>query len=178
MKKIFVIVFSVIVNVINAQTKTLPLDTKGDRVKGAYYKDLNNELVPYTGTWMGQVKGNTFQITFERVKEYDEYRDIWKDKLYGKYEMKDSNRNNLYSTYNSDKIKVKSYTFVENKAKLNFVFIDSCIMGDIYIKFTDSTKTKIEWEYEAISQTIVESKLHRCAKINEMPQERFILVKQ
>lgn len=176
MKRIFLVLLSVAVSIINAQTQILPLDTKGKRVEGAYYKDLNNELNPYIGTWKGNINGNIFKISFEKIKEYDEYRKIWKDRLYGRYEMRDKQGNILYSTYNSQRIKVRSYIFIKNR--LNFGFIDSCIIGDIYLKFTDASKTKIEWEYDNIPQTISESRAVNCAKINEMPQEKFILTKQ
>lgn len=178
MKRIFLVLLSIIVNAINAQTQIFPLDTKGERIEGAYYKDLDNDLTPYVGTWVGDVKEGTFKITFEKVKEHQENRKIWKDRLYGKYEMRDKQGNLPYSNYNSQRVKVKSYTFVRNKRELNLGFIDSCIVGYIYLKFTDASKTKIEWEYDDIPQTITESRAANCAKINEMPQEKFILTKQ
>lgn len=178
MKRIFVIILSVMMNVINAQTQILPLDTKGKRVEGVYYKDVNDVLTPYIGTWVGNVKEGIFKITFEKVKEYNEFRKIWKDELYGRYEMRDKNGKILYSTYNQERAKVFSLSTREMKGIFTFGFVDSCIVGDIYLKFTDASKTKIEWEYDDIPQTITESRAANCAKINEMPQEKFILTKQ
>lgn len=179
MKKIIVLLFSVIINCIYSQTKILPLNTRGDWEYGVYYKDLDNELTPYVGIWKGQIKGQIFQIIFEKVKEYDKFDGYWEDRLYAKYEMKDSNGKVLYSTYNG-KIKVKSIGFADKRTRLVLLFLDKCIQGDIYLKFTDSTKSKIEWEYENIPQTIavLEGQEPNCAKIYEMPQEKFILVKQ
>lgn len=178
MKRIFVIILSIIVNVINAQTQILPLEMRSKRVEGVYYKDINDVLTPYIGTWEGKVNGNTFRITFEKIKEYHEFDKYWRDRLQGKYEMRDKNGKILYSTYNQERAKVFSLSSREMKGIFTFGFIDSCIVGDIYLKFTDASKTKIEWEYDDIPQTISESRAVNCAKINEMPQEKFILTKQ
>lgn len=178
MKRIFVIILSVIVNIINAQAQILPLDTKGERIEGAYYKDMNNDLTPYIGTWVGEVKGGTFKITFEKVKEYHEFDKYWRDRLQGRYELRDKNGKILYSTYHQERAKVFSLSSREMKGVFRFGFVDSCIVGYIYLKFKDASKTKIEWEYDDIPQTITESREANCAKINEMPQEKFILTKQ
>lgn len=179
MKKIFVILFGFMAYVINAQTRVESLNKRKEREQGVYYKDLDNELTPYVGTWIANIKGKTFQITFEKVKEFHEFNKYWRDRIHARYEMKDSNGKILYSTYNS-KIKVKSIGFADKRTRLVLLFLDKCIQGDIYLKFTDSTKSKIEWEYEDIPQTIavLEGETPNCAKVYEMPQEKFILVKQ
>lgn len=179
MKNKLIIIFILTINILNAQNQEFPLSTR-DRIEGFYYKDTNNVFTPYTGVWIGQIKGKIFKITFEKVKEFNKFDKYWSDRIYGRYEMVDSKGNILYSTYKRERPKVFSVGTKEMKGKLKLVFIDSCIEGYIYLKFTDSTKTKIEWEYEDIPQTIavLEGQEPNCAKIYEMPQERFILVKQ
>lgn len=180
--KNIILILSLFVNIINAQTQILPLETKGRRIEGAYYKDLNNELDPYIGTWEGKVNGNNFKVTFEKVRnEFGGTIRYWKDRLQGKYEMRDAMGNVLYSTYNIPNVKLRSYGFWKNKTELRLGFVDACIVGDIYLKFTDSTKRQLEWKYIADTQivAIIEGKKEPdCAKINEMPQERFILTKK
>lgn len=159
-----------------AQEQIIPLETKGDRIEGAYYKDLDNELLPFVGTWKGTFQGKIFTITFSKIK-YN-YSDYYADTIIGKYKMQDSNGNVLYSTYNltDEKAKISSIGFMNYKTKLRLLFLDKCIEGDILIHFTNVEKTQMYWKY-VTNQTIVTDDSN-CAPYNEMPRGEFILNKQ
>ena len=74
-----------------------------------------------------------------------------------------------------------SLRLFKKKGFLYCVFIDDCIEGHIKLLFTDDTKKQLEWEYISIPVTLHEIEggpALKCAEINEMPQEKFILTKQ
>lgn len=134
MQKIALILTYFIVIVCKGQSIILPLEerAKGVRIDGAYYKDLDNDLAPYEGTWTGKTKdGSTFKITFKKVKDYGP--GWWKDRLYAQYEMRSKNGVLLYSTYNKpiENSKFMSLRLFKKKGFLYCVFIDDCIEGHI-----------------------------------------------
>lgn len=178
MKNIILLILLIAFTACKAQSIILPLGTKGDRKAGAYYKDLDNDLLPYIGTWSGTVSNKSFRITFQKVKEYEDFDNSWTDRLYGRYEINDLNGNLIASTYSliDDDVDVTSLGFFYNKTKLKFYYNGDCYEGHIYLNFTDSTKTKIQWEYVSIP-TIITNNMN-CPESNEIPQERFILTKQ
>jgi hypothetical protein len=184
MQKIALILTYFIVIICKGQSIILPLEerAKGVRIDGAYYKDLDNDLAPYEGTWTGKTKdGSIFKITFKKVKDYGP--GWWKDRLYAQYEMRNKYDVLLYSTYNKpiENSKFKTGRFFKNKKILYSFFIDDCIEGHIKLQFTDNTKKQLEWEYISIPVTLHEIEggpALKCAEINEMPQEKFILTKQ
>lgn len=178
MKNLFLIVILIIFCSFPKAQQIVPLETKGDVVEGSYYKDLDNELNPYTGTWKGIFDGKTFIITFRKIMDYSTVGNYYNDTVIGKYKMLDSNGNELYSTYNlADKdSKVRSLGFINYKLKLRFIFLDACIEGDILIHFTNVEQTQIYWQY-ITNQTIITDDTG-CAPFNEMPRGEFLLVKQ
>ncbi|WP_309843363.1 DUF6705 family protein [Chryseobacterium sp. SLBN-27] len=164
---------------VKAQQQIIPLETKGWHVAGAYYKDLNNDLDPYVGTWQGIFEGKTFIITFFKYKYYNSMGDYYKDRLMGRYKMLDANGNQLYSTYNLpvEKAKVSSLGFVNStKTILRLYFSDLCIEGIIALNFENPQKTQMHWKYFT-HQTLVTDD-SGCAPFNEMPRGEMTLVKQ
>ncbi len=163
-----------------AQQQILPLETRGIPIEGAYYKDLDNELDPYIGTWKGTFENKTFTITFTKYKDLGGLSNFYKDRLAGKYTMIDSNGNVLYSTYNlaNEDAKVSSLGFVENTnhTKLRFQFSDLCIDGEIHISFNNIQKTQIYWKYFTYQELVTDDS--GCATYNEMPRGEFVLTKQ
>lgn len=163
-----------------AQQQILPLETRGIPVEGAYYKDLNNDLNPYLGTWKGTFENKTFIITFSKYKDFNSLYEYYEDRLAGKYKMLDSNGNELYSTYNlaDQDVKVFSLGFVDttNHTKLRLMFSDLCKEGEIHINFTNTQKTQLYWKYFT-KQTLITDNTG-CAPYNEMPRGEFVLTKQ
>lgn len=158
----------------------IPLETKGFPIENTYYKDLNNELDPYIGTWKGVFNDKIFIITFSKYKNYNSTGNYYKDRLAGKYRMLDASGNQLYSTYNlsDEKAKVMSLGFVEgtNKTKLRLMFNDLCIGGQIVLSFENIQKTQMHWTYYTEQELVPDDS--GCAPYNEMPRGEFTLTKQ
>lgn len=183
MKQILIIlVASLFTSESIAQTKIVPLRTKGKVESGTYYKDLNNELLPYVGTWEGKVNGNTFKIVLERVKEYRSLYNFeyWKDSIVPTYyEMRDTKGKVLYHMQGEPKL--RSFGFLKKGTLVRLSFLDTCIKGYVDLKFVDSSYQQLEWEYlpQGVIIAVVQGRppKYDCAKFNEMPQEKFILTK-
>ncbi|MCW3160915.1 DUF6705 family protein [Chryseobacterium oryctis] len=162
-----------------AQQQIIPLGTKGFHIEGAYYKDINNDLNPYEGTWQGTFEGKTFVITFFKIKHYQPLGKYYKDRIVGRYKMLDASGNELYSTYNlpEEKAKIKSLGFVNStKDRLRLLFTDLCIEGQVVLNFDNSQKTQMHWKY-VTQQTLITDDTG-CAPYNEMPRGDMTLIKQ
>ena len=85
MKNIFLIAFIILTIQCNAQNQIINItDKDGTRITGAYYKDINNYLDNFTGTWL-YTKGNTtFKIILKKqIKAYNTV--YYEDYLIGEY---------------------------------------------------------------------------------------------
>lgn len=81
--RIFILI-TVSLFALSCKAQTLGLDGSHDSPDGTYYKDLNNELDKFEGTWV-YTNGNTIlTITFEK-EEYVSVRNKHRDYLYGEY---------------------------------------------------------------------------------------------
>jgi hypothetical protein len=180
MKNILLFTVVLICFTCKAQQQIIPLETKGWPVEGTYYKDLNDELLPYIGTWKGTFDNKTFIITFTKYKDYNSMGNYYKDRLIGKYKMLDNNGAQLYSTYSltDDEAKVSSLGFVPNtsRSKLLLLFKDLCRDGQMNIYFENAQKTQIHWRY-FVNQTLITDDTG-CSPNNEMPKGDFTLTKQ
>jgi hypothetical protein len=156
------------------------LETKGFPIEGTYYKDLNNDLEPYIGTWKGTFDNKTFTISFSKYKDYNSMGNYYKDRLIGRYKMLDANGNLLYSTYSlaDTDIKVSSLGFVNSttKDKLRFYFSDLCRGGQIVLNFENPQKTQMHYIYYTEQELITDET--GCSPYNEMPREEMTLIKQ
>src|SRR5690606_33969102 len=63
---------------------------------GAYFKDINNVLDKYVGTWVGVYDNKTYE--FQLVEFTDSYLGILEDKILMRYKITDSNGNVIEST--------------------------------------------------------------------------------
>lgn len=164
----------------SAQQQIIPLETKGFPIEGTYYKDLNNDLEPYIGTWKGTFDNKTFTISFSKYKDYNSMGNYYKDRLIGRYKMLDANGNLLYSTYSlaDTDIKVSSLGFVNSttKDKLRFYFSDLCRGGQIVLNFENPQKTQMHYIYYTEQELITDET--GCSPYNEMPREEMTLIKQ
>ncbi|MDR6405712.1 MULTISPECIES: DUF6705 family protein [Chryseobacterium] len=107
MKKIhnqFLILFLIFTTTISCKAQTIPLNTYIENIPlNAYLKDLNNELVPYIGTY--QTTMDDKQITLYITKEDHKYFDLddikfYKDVLIVRYTVKNSSGVILQNTQN------------------------------------------------------------------------------
>lgn len=67
-----------------AQTPIVGLDAPSNTPEGAYYKDLNNELDRFVGTWKFTNGDKEFIITIQK-KEQLQIRNSYRDYLVGEY---------------------------------------------------------------------------------------------
>ena len=63
---------------------------------GTYFKDINNVLDKYVGTWVGVYDNKTYE--FQLVEFTDSYLGILEDKILMRYKITDSNGNVIEST--------------------------------------------------------------------------------
>jgi len=85
--KIYTTFFILIVSVCKAQSPILPLDYNPlNLVEGAYYKDLNDELTKFTGTWKYTNGTTSFTIVFQKKAMFFNSEDnYYEDILIGEY---------------------------------------------------------------------------------------------
>jgi len=132
-----------------------PLNTNTDVPNNAYIKDLNNELAPYEGTWKGTWNSKTLIVEFKRIKKYLDHREnnpFYKDVLAGKFKVLNSSGNTLFDNMNSldNDTKIEGLGFIKNTTKyiLSYIDPDICnISGNIYLSFTDTTQTQLNWKF-------------------------------
>ncbi|HLA54760.1 MAG TPA: DUF6705 family protein [Flavobacterium sp.] len=77
-----------------SQSPELPIYNNhefGD-VHEAYYKDVNNELNPFEGTWEFDNSGTVFRIVLQKKMQfYNAFSHIYEDLLIGEYYYKENN---------------------------------------------------------------------------------------
>ncbi|SMC78849.1 DUF6705 family protein [Moheibacter sediminis] len=107
MKNVFIILMISLSGMIaNAQSPVLPLRSHGDYItNGCYLKDSQNELLPFTGTWVYQNGNTKVTLKFQRVKLHLDmsYPSYYKDILEAKYKVEVNNMvifDNLNEAYN------------------------------------------------------------------------------
>lgn len=119
--------------------------------EGSYQKDTNNELWSFEGTWEGEWDDKTVFITFKKLtKQYNEDSKYYRDYLIGKFKVVDDRGRILFdNTYIDDaqaKIKGHSFKRYGDRYSLSYIDPDLCsISGSIDIKFTDASKTELDW---------------------------------
>jgi hypothetical protein len=135
MKKIILIASLLLVyscysqpGVVAPRATTLPFEVPN----GTYLKDINNEYLPYVGTWKA-VKDNkeytfVFQIFYQYLVSQPSGDYYYQDELKAKYEVKDiATGNILYTTMsavNYDDFWVSALSTPDSDGRLDFYFCD------------------------------------------------------
>ncbi|MDV7697708.1 hypothetical protein N6B72_12330 [Chryseobacterium soli] len=172
MKKIFILITLHLILFSCAQV--YPLSTNTDVPTNAYIQDLNNELIPYEGTWKGNWDNKTFFITFKRIKKYLDHKEsnpYYKDVLVGKFKVVNPSGTILYDNTNlldnNTKIEGTRFFTIPNKRySLFYIDPDICdISGDIFISFTDSSNSILDWKFMDTTDIITSS----CQYYNSNP---------
>ncbi|SDM15594.1 DUF6705 family protein [Chryseobacterium taihuense] len=84
MKNILIIFVLSFINC-KAQQQILPLETRGIPIEGAYYKDLDNELDPFQGTYIYNNGNKIFKIILKKmIKQPSDSH--YEDMISGEYE--------------------------------------------------------------------------------------------
>jgi hypothetical protein len=94
MKKIIILVFVLIIIGCKSQTPILPRYNDEDRygaIKNTYYKDTDNVLNPYEGTWI--YDDGTINLKIVLLKKYKvKLVDFYSDYIVGEYQLKLNNQ--------------------------------------------------------------------------------------
>ncbi|MCU7612871.1 hypothetical protein N0B16_00295 [Chryseobacterium sp. GMJ5] len=137
--------------------QTYPLNTDYDNVPNySYLKDLNNELIPYIGTYKATFQGNEISLyitSIEHKLEESTNKKYYQDVLSVRYIVRNNNQV-LQDTHNmlipANQIihtiysyRIKSY----NNSVIFYYGGTNCGIGwgDIYLKKINATQ--ISWEY-------------------------------
>ncbi|MFP3834880.1 DUF6705 family protein [Chryseobacterium sp. SIMBA_028] len=166
----------------NAQI--LPLRTYTDIPENAYLKDTNNELESYEGTWKGTWDNKTILVTFKKVtNQYNDNLKYFKDYIIGKFKVIDSNGNVLFNNTNATdnfaKIRGSRIRKADDKYSLIYNDFDLCnTSGNIIINFTDSSRTKLNWNLYFGSNMITSDCQYYNTDIPDSLPEEITLTKQ
>ncbi|WP_336960118.1 DUF6705 family protein [Chryseobacterium contaminans] len=94
MKTFLISIATLLTISIHAQ-KVLPLHSNEARVSdGTYYKDLDNELTPYIGTWKGNWGDKTIYLELRKIKEpltSKSGKTTYTDRIFGERKIVTSN---------------------------------------------------------------------------------------
>ncbi len=186
MKSIFLFILFVIA--ISCTAQVYPLRTFTDIPENAYIKDLNNELIPYEGTWKGTWDNKTIFIYFKKIKKHMNHKEnnpYYKDILIGKFKVINSNGQVLFDNTNlsDNDAKIEGTRFFSIPYKRYSLFYldpDICnSTGDILIKFLNNTSTQLDWKFSDTTDVTDSSCQYYDA--NPFPQplpKEIILTKQ
>ncbi|WP_374465638.1 DUF6705 family protein [Chryseobacterium sp.] len=164
MKKIikFIIFYTILlmVGLISCKAQQIyPLNNSElDSAINSYFKDLNNELDPFIGTWKADFQGKTITLIINKQlkRPYEVWsKNFFKDVIIVKYEVKDSNGQIYQSTLNSNfygnnlyNIILSLGTNLNSSNEVNLYYAGgNCGVGSGDIKFQKITSTQFYWSY-------------------------------
>ena len=162
MKKI-ILIFTTIFIAITLNAQTYPLRTYGIVFpKDSYVQDTNNELQPFVGNWTGTWKNRTLYLTFNKIKAYENYREdkpFYKDILIGRFKVIDNSTGRILFDNTSlpdNEAQIQGSGFKQNTNRYSLGYGDSslCLSAFLYIKFIDSSNTKLEFKLSEIPGVI------------------------
>ena len=85
MKKILTLIF--IISYLNTFSQNINIENiSSPRVSGAYYKDINNLLDPYVGTWVYSSPTDTLKIKLRKVIRAPFINNSFEDLIVGEYQ--------------------------------------------------------------------------------------------
>lgn len=86
---IFILLFSLVGIYVFGQSPVYPWNTTWDNVEeNAYIKDTQNQLLPYTGTWIYTNGSKKVSINFQRIMYYYSFgKKYYMDKIAGRYKV-------------------------------------------------------------------------------------------
>lgn len=170
MKKILTATILLISTITFFQSQVIaPLNnSEYDTPTNSYFKDLNNELDPYIGTWKSTFQGKTvlIKITKQLKRPYELFdKNFYKDQLIMRYEIRDSankilesSLNNSY-TNNDIKYLIQSLgTNIKGNNEVDFLFSGgNCSVGYGFIYITKANSNQLKWSYYPGTTTRIDS---------------------
>ncbi|AZA77818.1 hypothetical protein EG347_09955 [Chryseobacterium sp. G0186] len=139
-----------------AQQQTLPLNTSAlDAPIDSYFKDLNNELDYYTGTWKASFQEKT--ITLQILKKIKEpikvfSKNFYTDQLFVRYEITKNgviSESTLDQNFtNSSRLSIESVYTQDNGNSITLLFSGgNCSVGIGTIVLKKINTTQFSWGY-------------------------------
>ncbi len=181
---LLIILFS---TAVSCTAQIYPLRTYTEVPPNAYIKDLDNELLPYEGTWKGTWSGKIIYIYIKKDKSYFthlENRPYYNDILRAKFKILNINGSILFdntnlSFGNSKIVGNRFFSTPNNRYMLTYSDPDLCnTTGTIYISFTDPTKTTLEWKYNNHNEIITDDCPYYTTELPQPLPEEIVLTKQ
>lgn len=158
---IFVFIFGIIS--CKAQ-QVYPLNTSWDDVPtGSYFKDLNNELAQFVGTWKANYsdKSITLIITKELQRPFESMvKSFYRDQLSVRYHIVNNGGLTIHSTLNNNFASNPHFKFVSvaSRQSLNEVTLiyngGGCSIGMGTVYFKKINATQFQWIYIPEPQTL------------------------
>ena len=139
---------------IQAQTEVSLRADYGDYPEGTYYKDLNNELNQFVGTWIYRNGSKKYTINFKKLikEEFNWGPHYYKDMLIGGYKLEVNNQiiyNSILTLYEYYEAPLRGIGFVKNQNKYIITFEDplNCdISGNVKIEKDPSNINQLIWK--------------------------------
>ncbi|MEY8758623.1 DUF6705 family protein [Chryseobacterium tongliaoense] len=140
----------------------LPLNTLMENIPvNAHVKDLDNELLPYIGTYKANYQGNEITLYITKIADRLEQRtnkNFYRDALVIKYIVKNSSGTILQDTQNNNisnielfSTRIRSY---DNSVILYYSGTNCGVgWGDVFLKKVNATQ--ISWLYQPNDLTIL-----------------------
>jgi hypothetical protein len=92
MRKTLILLFLIVFQNLFCQT-IAPLYMKGSDISGTYYKDLNNDLDQFVGTWLFSNSESNLTITIiKKTQYYNPNRNVYFDYLIAEYKYEVNNQ--------------------------------------------------------------------------------------
>lgn len=154
--KQFIYIITLFIFSCNAQQQILPLNASVRGVpENSYFKDLNDELDYYTGTWNANSQDKTIilKITKQiKASTRNFNKNYYTDQLFVRYEVKKSNKI-LESTLNKDfsnssRLSMESVYTQDNGNSVTLLFSGgNCSVGIGTITLKKISSTQFSWDY-------------------------------
>ena len=197
MKYIF-LVLSILVGILaNAQRtgggfrgKTYPLNHRKDIIENySYFRDIDNTLSPYVGTWKYTYNGRQIILVInkeERVFTEDDFnkKKYYTDRLVGRYEVRDGSGKVLETTLKSDfkdiNLMIKGGVIEPETSKFMMYFTGAkCGLGNGIIRLSKSSNNQLSWTYFPQYILVSETNKEECKGEVYLPiGENLIFTKQ
>lgn len=159
--------------IISCKSQTLPLNTELFNIpQNAYLKDLNNELIPYIGTYKAAFQGNDITLYITKVEsklmDYGNQK-FYRDALIIKYIVKNSSGVILQDTENNNIPNIELYS-ISTRPYQNSVIMSysgtNCGVGWGKIILKKINSTQLSWEYRPNDIILDSSKCPNGTDIN------------
>ncbi|MBW8358616.1 MAG: hypothetical protein K0M63_02300 [Weeksellaceae bacterium] len=156
MKKIQVLILlGLFMFCISCKAQTLPLNTPlWDIPANSYVKDLNNELLPYVGTYKATYQGHEITLFITKTDNMlvkSAKKNFFQDALVVKYIVKNSIGIILQDTQNINNLNIKFYSFGTDPTKniVDFSYSGTnCNVGGGLVYLKRINATQLSWDYQ------------------------------